>query len=436
MPKKKKKDEAPLKKKQLLKLQVQELEESLRSATDERDGLAAKLATLAAGYQELEAKNKDLVTRHSSHATAFKELESKHSSLVASSKETSEENELLIQQLHQVQEELEHYFLENKKLGGRLLAAPAGSTLFKIDSIHFGHAEDTAPHRHIDFTIEGARIGEKSLGTINLRLIEHHGRAGMVVRAAADGSHPVELWREDGREGKRAFLLVVPQDDRGKSFIREAKAPDLILLRQSALLAAAHLAQGALLQSALSTDFWRNVALRFVAFLDEAHDRLVPGEVEIEAGETPDSFRFKIQPVLVGGNILPEIRGSWRDECLTLEYPGTGEPPLAAWPLTEVGKPADSLALSFLRADQQEQKALRASLTKSDRRLLRLLLEALPEFARNKSPATADDAASAGRAISPRLYTFRKAAHSLSSNGQRLSIARILGLSYQAHKFR
>jgi hypothetical protein len=433
---KKKKDAAPLKKKQLLKLQIQELEETLRSATEDRNGLAAKLATLATGYQELESKNKaiesdhaSLITRHTSLVTAFKELETKHSSLLASSKETSEENELLILQLRQVQEELEHYFLENKKLSSRLLAAPAGSPLFKIDSIHFGHAEDSTPHRHLDFRIEGARLGEKSVGSISLRLVEHHGRAGLVVRAAADGSHPMELWREDGRENERAFLLVVPQDDQGNSFICEAKARDLILLRQSALLAAAHLANGSSLQSALPAAFWRSVALRFVIFLDEAHERLAAGDVEIEAGEAPDSFRFRICPALVGPNILAEVCGSWRDECLTLELPGTGEPPLEAWPRVEDGKPVESLALSFLRADQAEQKKLRASLTKSDRRLLRFLFEALPELVRNHSLATAGDTDSASPPIASRLDDVRKAAHVFSANGNRAFISRLLGRS-------
>jgi hypothetical protein len=112
-----------------------------------------------------------------------------------------------------------------------------------------------------------------------------------------------------------------------------------------------------------------------------------------------------------------------------LERPGTGEPPLVAWPRTEEGKPVESLAFSFLRANQPEQKKLRASLTTSDRRLIKLLLEALPELARDQSAASADSDASAGPAISPRLHSFRKAAHAFSANGNGISIRHLFARS-------
>jgi hypothetical protein len=429
MPKKKKKDEAPLKKKQLLKLHVQELEESLRSATDERDGLAAKLATFAAGYQELEAKNKELVTRHSSHATAFKEIESKHSSLVTSSKETSEENELLILQLHQVQEELEHYFLENRKLSSRLLAASAGPNLFRIDSIHFGHAEDTAPHRHIDFTIEGARLGEKSLGSISLRLVEHHGRSGLVVFATPEGKHPMQSWREDGREDERTFLLIVPQDDTGRFYIQQANALDIILLRQSAVLLAAHMGQGTSVPSGLPVAYWRDVAMRFVAFLDENNDRLAAGDLEITAGATLDSFAFKISPALVGPNVFTEICGSWCNGSLILELLSAERPPLMTWPHGEDGKPVKSLAISFLRGNHVEQRQFFASLTEGDRRLLRLILETLPELVRKHKMRNDIDDAATKTITDSLLDNLRKAAHVLAKSRHGGSLSRLLGQS-------
>lgn len=131
----------------------------------ERDALAARLtslesehSSLATLHSSLVAERDDLVTRHQQLATALDQLQGQHSSLVAEreslrhdtaarqavqnetqaklataekaltearaarekteadAKDTAEENELLLGQLHQVQEELEKYFLENREL--------------------------------------------------------------------------------------------------------------------------------------------------------------------------------------------------------------------------------------------------------------------------------------------------------------------------------
>ena len=507
MPKKKKKDEAPLKKKELLKLHIQELDERLLASTNERDGLAAKLAALATGYQDLEAKNKDLVTRHSSlvterealhsdhsslrtlhsslvaerdalvtrhsslvtsqqslvtssksltserdtlkaklaalekahqelvtrhsslvasekelvtrHsslATAFKELESKHSSLVTSSKDTSEENELLIQQLHQVQEELEHYFLENKRLCVQQLTAPTSGTL-QITGLHLGNSEDSCPHRHLNFDIEGVILAGQEVGKVHLRLVEHHGRAGVVVLATDDGKHPMKSWREDGREGNRSFLLVVPQNEGGRSYIQTAHAHDLILLREATLIAASQLAQDAPPTSSLPAVFWRSLALRFVASLDEMHDHLCAGDVVVEPGESAGSFRFRIQPALVHGHVLPALCGSWHDGNLVLDLPTNGEPPLTAWPRKDDGHPIDSLSFSFDRRPRQEHKTLRASLTKTDRRILTALLRALPAIAGSYTELHVGGALSATPSVSLSKKTFERAAKTFEANG-------------------
>jgi hypothetical protein len=589
MPKKKKKDDAPLKKKQLLKLHVQELEESLRSATGQRDGLAAKLATLekdhkglvtshndlATRHTSLLTSEKELVTRHTSLATAFKELESKHASLasseksvtterealkaklaalekehkelvtrhsslvtshndlitrhsplvtafkelearnssllvaeqdlsravqglekknttlasssrlviderdsiraelaslqadqlslvaerdelaarhlsllnesealrskhaslttlhsrltaerdslVASEKAAKEESELLVQQLHQVQEELEHYFLQNKKLRTEALAAPAGAAL-EIEALHFGRSEDSPPHRHLDFDIEGLRMGTISVPSMHLRLVDHHGRAGMVVFATPEGKLPLQTWREDGRDGDHAFLLVVPQDEAGRSYIREADARDLIILRQAALLAASHLAQGTPVSSSLPASFWTNVARNFVAFSDEANDSLRLGEVAIKPGESPDAFHFSIGQALLAGRVLPPLCGSWSEGHLRLELPAGGNPPLTAWPRHEDGRFAQNLDFSFERGDRDEQKKLRATLTKQDRRTLEALLEALPGIVDRYPPAAKDEGSTPPEPFRISPKAFRKAADAFCSNGRRLGL--------------
>ena len=83
MPKKKKKNEAPLKKKELLKLHIQELDERLLAATNERDSLAAKLTAIEKTHQELVTRHSSLVTERDALHSDHSSLRTIHSSLVA-----------------------------------------------------------------------------------------------------------------------------------------------------------------------------------------------------------------------------------------------------------------------------------------------------------------------------------------------------------------
>lgn len=78
---------------------------------------ADALAALATAKKELEAAAKEAVTLKSRLETATRDLagaKADAESAKRSAKEAQQENELLLVQLHQVQEELEHYFLEHK----------------------------------------------------------------------------------------------------------------------------------------------------------------------------------------------------------------------------------------------------------------------------------------------------------------------------------
>jgi hypothetical protein len=421
MAKKKKKDEAPLKKKQLLKLHVQELEESLRSATEERDGLNAKLATLATSYQELEAISKTLEsdhtslvarhkslatseksvtterdalkaklaalekdhkalgTRHSSQDTAFKELESKHSSLVTSSKETFEKNKLLLQQLHQVQEEIEHYFHENRRLRRRVLAGGEAESLLQAETVTLGSAENTAPHLHINYTLDRARFGTKDLGRVRLRLVEHHGRPGLAVFHRHGEQPPLRHWRVSGEEDGCTFQLVVPQDEHGTDYVFSAPAGDLIFLREAARMLAVHLTE--------RDEKGRHAAWRCTAqlFVDHLHDKirhLTFGDVTCTEGQESEHLDFSITPAILGHYIWASISGRWRPGALVLRAPVEGAPPLSSWPRNDAGQLVEEVEFSPGSDPQSlEHREFWRSFTARDRLILDALATSLPRLA-------------------------------------------------------
>ncbi|MCK7579950.1 MAG: hypothetical protein MZV65_32595 [Chromatiales bacterium] len=95
---------------------------TLTAARDEQSKLAAERGAELERLQErlsaLEAQHTALETSRKQLEASRKQLETSHKELEAAHKDTVEENELLLLQLHQVQEELEQYFLKYQELKG------------------------------------------------------------------------------------------------------------------------------------------------------------------------------------------------------------------------------------------------------------------------------------------------------------------------------
>lgn len=311
------------------------------------------------------------------------ELE-KLSTLQKLCEEHAEENIYLTFQLHRTQEELEHYFLENKKLLARTHSSGSqhDPTLLECQGIRFSSSSDKPPHLHLDLHLDAARLSGRSLGNLFVRLAEHNGRAGFVVFSSASGETPTRLWREDGQENGRAFMLLFPRDENGRSYLANACALDIILLRQAAVLVEARLGDSPALRSRLPAEFWRNVAARLVSEIDCSTRDFCPGEASITLGETEGSFNFKVAPVVAKGIPIPELRGRWESSLLTLELPESGIPPLIYWPRRPEGRPEVCLRLSFHRGDHKVLEQQMQALGNRDRQIISCLLRALPEIIR------------------------------------------------------
>lgn len=118
---------------ELLLLQLQQVQEELeanfitrKQLDDEKHQLEQQVKSLKADLQQtqsgvatLESENNEL----SKQIKKLSEQSTQSSEAQTQLKDLTEENELLLLQLQQVQEELEHYFIENKNLSQKLLVA-------------------------------------------------------------------------------------------------------------------------------------------------------------------------------------------------------------------------------------------------------------------------------------------------------------------------
>ena len=355
------------------KAKAAELEAVRGNIAAERDSIKAKLTALEAAGSKA-AEERKIV------AGKLKEAEAKL-------KDASEENELLLLQLHQVQEELEHYFLENRRLEKEKLAVGgSGPEVLVVDGLRTGHCHEKPPHRHLDFTLENARMGERKLGTQRMRLVEHNGRPGILVFGPTTKDHPPLLhWKEHGKENGAPYMLIVPQDDRGRDFLVAAPASDFLLVRDGARLLANQLQSDAARQAAPRPADWVGIARRFVDYADNASERLHYDD--IKAASRDNAFEFVLHRVCTPEKgYLQSLEFVWRDEAIELIQAKGAAPPLTGWMAGKSDAGASTMRFDFqAQGKWAEQRRPWFGLTAKDRRFLKLLLAEFPNFVHHLS---------------------------------------------------
>lgn len=350
MPKKKKKDHAPLKKKQLLKLHVQELEENLRSSNNERDTLTAKLTTLAACCQDLEAKNKDLVNLHSSLVTNEKcvtaerdtlknrlaALEKTHQELTAN---LGQENRLLRIQIVGLQAEL--VLLQNDAKAHKAALLADSARTFTAESVFMDNPVLNPPHLHVNFVLSGVKLCGEQLGELHARMVDHHGRPGLLIFHDTIPGKLLVNRRVDGQEEGRTFTLVVPEDPQGSIFLTSCSALEFLMFRGAAEILSSHLASESAADRA-HLSHWRHVAKHFLSLLSAAKSNHFKCDLhEWTVASDSGTVSSRLSRSSCAGCYVPEMSVTITNAALIFGIPPGQVPlPMAAWPRTESGAPA------------------------------------------------------------------------------------------------
>ena len=361
----------------LLLLQLHQAQEELESTFVKLKGLEVEIEQEKKNKFELEGQIdgvKKELDAAKAMGGALEKIKFEH-------KETIEENKMLLLQLHQVQEELEHYFYENKRLEKqRLQLASDGSRLLRVDGLRLGHCHDTPPHRHLDFTLENAVLGARELGTVRLRLVEHNGRPGLLVFQGNQQEPPLLHWQANGEENETPFMLVVPQDDAGREVLVAATTSDLLLLKEAAGLLSVELQVSSERGNAKSKNDWARVAKRFVELIKDVPARLHYDD--IVATLEDKMLKFNLRRIWTAGHgFAPSLEIAWAEFRLELTLPADAPAPLTNWPLDEACQANPSLQIDLNpRGGWNSQREFWQKLTSNDRELLLQLIAELPNL--------------------------------------------------------
>ena len=297
--------------------------------------------------------------------------------------QTLQENELLLQQLHQVQEELEQYYLECRRLKEAAVLAVQNNAFVKLGVAEVlpSRERDSPPHRELTFQLRGVVVDDQTIAEATVRLVEHHGHPGLVVFGNLQGPQLLSSWAETGREDGRPYMLLVPGDGPAKALLQAMGHVDWQLLQMLP----------AWLEHALqSTDIqlgrhWQQLARRLHGQLlaqgRKFRYRQVQRLSSIDGRATVLALRFN--EVHWGSYHIPGITVHWQPDgpqagIVLLNDADIG-PPLTSWPDDEQGLPRDRLYLPLgLGLSQQDKRQTWARLPALDRDLILALLSIWP----------------------------------------------------------
>ena len=357
-------------------------------------GAAAKrLRDLHLAEQALVQRDEELVslrTHADAQAVAEQqkagELATAHSAIDQHLKElraAGEENELMLLQLHQVQEELEHYYLECRRLEGAASTVTSAAQIdLSIDQVQPVTERSTQPHRELTFTLQKVKVGERTLPEARVRLVEHHGHPGLVVFANAQGAPLLTAWRQSGQEDGRPYMLLVPSDAGSAPVFDAMDSTDWLVTLALVSVLERRLTDPVLLLA----PHWQQLARRLREQLQEMPRRFRYGSLVVSPVGEPGSgvLAFNFGQVHFGARQLPQLTVRWcplgPQAGLELLCGPDAVPPLPSWPDDELGVVPDRLRLPLGHSlSKQERRLWRQRVTPGDLDFVRALLAVWPQ---------------------------------------------------------
>jgi hypothetical protein len=298
-------------------------------------------------------------------------------------KASAQENELMLLQLHQVQEELEHYYLECRKLEAAAASIPAMG-LIDVSAAEVLPVTERAawPHRELTFNLRQVRVAERLIPEATVRLVEHHGHPGLVVFGGGQNPPLIESWRQSGEEDGQPYSLLIPADANSLPIFNAMDTTDWLVTQALTVLFEKCLSDPALRLAA----HWKQLARRLREQLHEMPCRFRFASLAVAPVGEPgsDELAFNFGQVHCGTRQLPRLSVHWQPSGpqagLTLLCGPDGIPPLPTWPSDERGVVPDRLRLPLgSGVSPQDRRFCWQRLMPADLQFVLALLAAWPE---------------------------------------------------------
>jgi hypothetical protein len=336
---------------------------------------ADKHRTDAARIANLEAERSDLLTHHKTLSNKCEDLSHDLASLRNELAEQQEvrlrTQDLLLQEISNAHKESEEFF--TKWQHHYLLARPRYLSMRQIVS---ACEVANSPYLHADYIFHDVMFFETCRGDMLVRLVEHHGNAGLCVfKSFGRGLAPLSHWQPSGSENGLDFMLFVPQNRQAAAQLASATSSDLLLIHELVVCLVEHSS----IHGELKSDFWHHLAKRLLQEIGEIPERLHYDSVagSVDRTERTATISFTAANLYFRGKCALSYFIQWTPSssggtvCISGDKNG----------VRMLLASEKDLTVSFeTTANSASLQTLWPRLTQHDRTFLLLLAKALPDF--------------------------------------------------------
>ncbi|MCK2097516.1 hypothetical protein [Thauera aromatica] len=376
-------------------LKEQQTAQQLATTQADKTALAAARDTLTKQVAELTQARDEQAKLANERAVQLDALTKDKAALTAELTDAREEGELLLTQLHQVQEELEHYFLEHQKLKHERQAQDERwqrmlqrtPDYCDYATLHVAPATDA---NGLDWQLEGLETAGRQIPRLHCRTELVDGAAALRFVRTPDQALPLLHWPADADTGE---VLLAPAVATSHATLARLATSDLVLLKNLAGVFGQALHAPASLQL-LPPDTPTADLQTALAQLPQQLAALPPAlrydRVTLKNNQTNPDYEhlwFVLDNLSLGTQRWPQFE--FRLSCANvgprrfgthpkLEFPEhVGQAPLPGWFDEAYDDHGAKLELRFAQPDAMDIQ-IWSQLGDADHRFLRALIDALP----------------------------------------------------------
>ena len=215
--------------------ELAKLTRMLIEAEEGGEKLTAQLAESRRLYQNERGRLAESLTRLNAEATTLKSQLAAEST---KSKELAQMNSSLSGRLEEKTRTLDRYIQESGKMSKLIVATKKNAALWRgystpmeAEEVVPGPKMDQGDFKHFDYTLKQVQHLGRCFSTLEVRITNHGGDAGILVFEPSAEERPFYGWAKSGTENGRAFMLVIPKHKSGREILFASTANDLLLYR-------------------------------------------------------------------------------------------------------------------------------------------------------------------------------------------------------------
>lgn len=269
-------------------------------------------------------------------------------------------------------------------------AVYSGANGCQIASIELMDSVERPPHNHLNVLLRHLQFGSSTWPWVRIRLVEHHGRPGLVIFEPPGDAMPLQQWMRSGEENGMHYFLLVPENESGRQFLIQAPSTDIyvVYFLIKSLELELHKAAHKSIHPALSSDSlhaWAQIAESLRRLLEGERSRFQHGASTakpVTLDKNKELIKVDLRDCLYSGRFMPRVSFTWEvaTDSLTFERNENATLPFLEWPMARNGSAVSIVDVSFLRKQLKNRTFHQGPLASRDAEFALALAQSLPSF--------------------------------------------------------